>query len=136
VELGLASRFGRLLDSGASVEISEVSVPKLGQLVRQSDVIVDDSRGDGAIRGPVLLIKSVEVNNDGIGGDNSDIVGAADAVLRLNTALLAKISVFIIVSNFMGLVFVVLFSGLNEPCTGIDVFSVMGINLAATGSIM
>jgi hypothetical protein len=35
-----------------------------------------------------------------------------------------------------GLVFVVLFSGLNEPCTGIDVFSVMGINLAATGSIM
>lgn len=130
MELGLASRLGRLLGSRPSVEI-----PEVGSVIVPE--IVVDSRGLSAIRVPVLLIKFVELNSGGIGGDNCDIVGAVDAVLRLDAALLGKISVIIIVSSLIGLVSLVLFPRPATSCAGIDVFnSAMGITLAGTGSIM
>jgi hypothetical protein len=59
-----------------------------------------------------------------------------ETMLRLDKALLRRVIVGIESSSPMGMTRLVLLSRANGPSTGLEMFNVIGINLAATGRVL
>jgi hypothetical protein len=141
VEFEFVSRFTGVTYSKLDVEIpeageitSEEIVLRSVQRIKYCEVSVESSEDEVAAR-PVLLIKYSAIDAGGSRGRGREIVLELEAVLRLDDTLQLAACVSADRSSPIGVVCLILVCKTAGPKTGVEMFDVIGINLAATGTI-